>query len=139
MPVSVPESIRRCYSASLHVQRVHLYNIDYFAVHCSVTRCSNDTHSASFFCKHVTCLFYITTGMYVKVMLMEMLLFTPDVIVLSTPICLLVFPLHNPSFSQGVAVEFLCRPTSAGFDLDVCGARHDRQALHPLSDPLCCL
>uniref|UniRef100_A0AAQ5ZXN7 Adhesion G protein-coupled receptor B3 n=1 Tax=Amphiprion ocellaris TaxID=80972 RepID=A0AAQ5ZXN7_AMPOC len=37
----------------------------------------------------------------------------------------------------GVPVEFLCRPTSAGFDLDVCGARHDRQALHPLSDPLC--
>lgn len=44
-----------------------------------------------------------------------------------------------PSSSQGVSVEFLCRPTSAGFDLDVCSARHDRQALHPLSDPLCCL
>lgn len=44
-----------------------------------------------------------------------------------------------PSFSQGVPVEFLCRPPSAGFDLDVCGARDDRQALHPLSDPLCCL
>lgn len=42
-----------------------------------------------------------------------------------------------PPFSQGVPVELLCRPTSAGFDLDVCCARHDRQALHPLSDPLC--
>lgn len=42
-------------------------------------------------------------------------------------------------FSQGVPVELLCRPTSAGVDLDVCSARHDRQALHPLSDPLRCL
>uniref|UniRef100_A0A8D3C3I7 Adhesion G protein-coupled receptor B3 n=1 Tax=Scophthalmus maximus TaxID=52904 RepID=A0A8D3C3I7_SCOMX len=37
----------------------------------------------------------------------------------------------------GVPVELLRRPTSVGFDLDVRGARHDGQALHPLSDPLC--
>lgn len=34
-------------------------------------------------------------------------------------------------------MELLRRPTSAGSDLDVCGARHDRQALNPFSDPLC--
>lgn len=42
-----------------------------------------------------------------------------------------------PLFFQGVLVELMCRPASAGFDLDVCSAGHDRQALHPLSDPVC--
>uniref|UniRef100_A0A8K9Y664 Adhesion G protein-coupled receptor B3 n=1 Tax=Oncorhynchus mykiss TaxID=8022 RepID=A0A8K9Y664_ONCMY len=39
----------------------------------------------------------------------------------------------------GLSVEFLCGSASAGSDLDVCGAGHDRQALHPISDPLLCL
>lgn len=40
-------------------------------------------------------------------------------------------------FFQGIVVELLCRPTSAGFDLDVCRARHDGQALYPFPDPIC--
>lgn len=66
-----------------------------------------------------------------------------DFIMLSIPICLPLFPLllSPPSplvwLSQGVPVEFLCCPTSAGVDLDVCSAGHDRQTLHPVSDPLC--
>lgn len=42
-----------------------------------------------------------------------------------------------PLFFQGVVVELLCRPTSAGSDLDVRRARHNGQAFHSLPDPLC--
>lgn len=42
-----------------------------------------------------------------------------------------------PLFFQGVVVELLCCPTSAGFDLDVRRARDDGQAFNSLSDPLC--
>lgn len=37
---------------------------------------------------------------------------------------------------QGVPVELLRGPAPAGAHLDVSRARHDGQALHPLSDPL---
>lgn len=40
------------------------------------------------------------------------------------------------SLRQGIAVELLRGPASAGADLDVGRARHDRPALHPLPGPL---
>lgn len=39
-------------------------------------------------------------------------------------------------YHQGIAVELLRGPAPAGSHLDVGCARHDGQALHPLSDPL---
>lgn len=69
----------------------------------------------------------------------EILVSTVDCIYHHQFACLYFFYTVLLLFSQGVLVEFLCRAASAGFDLDVCGTCHNGQALHPLSDPLCCL
>lgn len=144
MPVSVSESIERCYRESLHVRRVHLYKIAHIAVHCSVHWCSRHTHSesdqqcdlilqasnAEGFFWWLACMLK-PCGVGKKDSLCLYCVFHTNLFafISSTQCC--------PLPAQGISVEFLCRPTSAGFDLDVCSARHDRQALHPLSDPLC--
>lgn len=117
------------------VQRVHLHDLD---------RCrelmfqTHHTHVILHTClgesKWLTLLLACTLKPHCCHLALQTLSYNPHQFA-----CFHFFYTPSPPFSQGVPVELLCRPTSAGFDLDVCSARHDRQALHPLSDPLCCL
>lgn len=122
------------------------------AVHCSVNWWPNHTHQITI---GVSCCKYVKLQAYFTLLVACTLRPSVTMWVKKRPwwkcylsvgalscyqhqfACLYFLYSTLPSSSQGVPLEFLCRPTSAGLDLDVRSARHDGQALHPLSDPLC--
>lgn len=105
MPVSVSESIRPCYRQSAHTACSPLQYMQYY---CSPLQHKKHVQRASDqfqYIHNITGLFYNTTSMDIEAQLLlrskkealiEMLPFTPELIILPTLFCLLLFLPHNP-------------------------------------------